>query len=65
MRPDGPAGPRPSKKARGVTPPADAPEPRAIVALVDELAILAADLWSSGRLDSFVAPEKFDAEDDE
>jgi hypothetical protein len=32
---------------------------------VDELAVLTADLWSSGRLESFVAQEKLDAEDDD
>lgn len=39
-------------------------DPSAIVALVDELATLAADLWFAGKLDNFVPEEPVDVADD-
>jgi len=39
-------------------------DPSAIVALVDDLATLAADLWFAGKLDNFVPEEPVDVADD-
>lgn len=44
---------------------ATADQRSAILALVDELAVLAADLWFAGKLDEFpLEEEPADAEDD-
>lgn len=40
-------------------------EQSAIVALVDELAILAADLWLAGKLDGFASHEEAGDDEDE
>lgn len=56
-------------RREGVQRPADVeaapPEAPAILALVDALAVLAADLWFAGELDQFHGEEELpDAEDD-